>query len=178
MKIVNESEKDGIVEVCGGIEGEHDGRLGRVRVESAVVLLVVLLFQHGGVLGARHGEVGLALVKSHHPGVDAVGGLVLAGIAVERDEQVGMVVVGDFGAAVEFHKHIRVARIYHLDIRAVVADKLTRLQRDVQGDILLLGISAEAAGILATVACVNHHFEGFPVFLGGHRECQKSYEQK
>ena len=103
--------------------------------------------------------------------------MIRAGIAVERDEQVGVVVVGDFRALAEFGVHIRFSRVYHLDIRAVIADQFAGSQRNGESHILLLGIRAEGAGVAAAVTCVDHHLERFPVFLGERGGHQKNYEQ-
>ena len=141
------------------------------------MLFVPILHEHGGVLLFGHRQILFRLVKTHHVGLDAVGGVVVVGVAMERDEEVGMVVVRDFGAVVEFHEDIGATGIYHLDIRAVFADELAGFQRDVKRHVFLAGVRSEASGILPAVSRVNHHLEGFAVFLGIHGHCEKSYEQ-
>ena len=102
--------------------------------------------------------------------------MVVVGIAMERDEKVSMVVVRYFRTVVEFHENIGTAGIYHLDIRTVVADKLACFQRNIQRHVLFLGVGSEASGVLPAVSRINHHLEGFAVFLGiqrsGKNGCQ------
>ena len=90
---------------------------------------------------------------------------------MEGDEQVGVVVVGDLRAAVQLDEHVRLAGVDDLHVGAVFRNELADTKGDIQVHILLLQGQAYAAGVVAAMSRVNHHFEVFSASLPKHRHC-------
>ena len=92
-------------------------------------------------------EVHLAALRPPRP----------AGVRVDRDEEVGLVVVRDRGALVESHVQVLVAGQEHREA-ARVHELRPQLARDGQRDVLLERASGPArARVLSAVAGVDHH---------------------
>ena len=89
------SQLDGTLQIGTAIEREDNIRFRRIGVEITVLVLVILFQKHGGILLTGHIEAGLRLMETHHKGFDSVGRLVVAGVAMDGDEEVGMLVVGN-----------------------------------------------------------------------------------
>ena len=80
---------------------------------------------------------------------------------MNREEQVGFVLVGYVRARLERNKHIRRTGIYHLDVRIILLKQFTRTESETQVEVFLLGNSTHSARILAAVTGVNHYCIGF-----------------
>ena len=96
-------------------------------------------------------------MQTHHEGLHPVGGLVVAGIAVDGDEEVGMFVVGDFGAVVQGDEDIGFAGIDNLYVGAVFRNEFSDLQCDGQRDILFFALAPDGTGVFAAVSGIDHN---------------------
>ena len=74
---------------------------------------------------------------------------------MDGNEQVGVVLVGDAAALPQFHKAVVLTRVNHLDIRKILIDKFSELQRHFQRDVFLVAVLAYGAGVFSTVSGVD-----------------------
>ena len=96
-------------------------------------------------------------METHHEGLDSVGGLVIGGVAMDGDEEVGMLVVGHLGTVVKRDEHVGFAGIEDIHIGTVFRDELSKFEGHREGDILLFSFAPHSAGVLAAVSGINHN---------------------
>ena len=78
------------------------------------------------------------------------------GVGMDRDEQVGALLVREVGAVAQRHEHVGRARQRHLDAEAVI-DHARHAAGDVEHDLLLHdSVGPGGAGIVAAVAGIHH----------------------
>ena len=80
-------------------------------------------------------------------------------VAVDGDEHVGVVTVGDVGPVAEGDKHI-------LHVRQILLDVVAREQGHGEVQVLLLADGTQGTRVLSTVSRVNHHGRDFLAPLG------------
>ena len=134
---------------------EDDVGLGTVGVE--IVIGIGIVFQQdGGIFLLCDGEVFLVFRLTHHKGLGARGRVGrLRRIAMDRDEYIGVVSIGDVGALAQFDELVGLARIDHLHIGEDLFDIGAKLQRDGQIKRLLGRHLAQGTGVLASVTRIN-----------------------
>ena len=160
-------------------QGEGDIGFRTVQVEVAILLIGILLVEDGGVLHLSHLEVGLVLMLTQDISLHAHGRGTLAArrVAVDGDEHVGIVAVGDGGTLVQRHEHVTLTGIDHLDIREVLLDIVTRQQGHCQIQVFLFTDRSQSTGILAAMTGVDDHGGNLLPTLCHHSHRKKKYQQ-
>ena len=140
-------------------EFEHDVALGRVGVESYVVLLVVFLEQYYGVLAFCHLQIlylcvrttvaqGVCLESAH-----AV--VALQCIGVYGYKEVGFLAVGYLGAFVQGYEHVGLAGIYHRHVGTVALHIASESERYAEVDVLFYRFASGCSGVLSAMSWVD-----------------------
>ena len=124
---------------------KHDVAFGRRRVKALILLLVIFLQKDDRVLAFGHLQVlqdaflsgvlspskGISL-QSSHPTTTR------QGIDVNRDKQVGTILIGDFSASGQRDKDISLTRIDDLDVGTITLNHLPKGQCELQNKIFFL----------------------------------------
>ena len=145
-------------------ELENHVTLGLARVEALVSGLIVAFVGDDRVFSLRYFEVGGRAGDTERVGLGAIGDFAAGQrVGVYGNEEVGLVAVGDVGAALQRNEDIFLARVHHFHVGAVVLHEFAESERDIQVDILFLAIFAAGAGVVSAVARVDD--ERKPLFL-------------
>ena len=150
-------------------EFEHDVALGRVGIESHVVLLIVFLKQDYGVLAFCHLKVFLFSVRaSVAQGVcfeSSHAVVALQCVGVYRYEQVGFLSIGYFGALVQWYEHVGLARIYNRHVGTVALHIASECERHAEVDVLFYRFASGCTCVLTSMSWVDAKRE-FAVGIG------------
>ena len=145
-------------------------------------MLVVFFHRNDRVFALRHLQILLdaVLAARRHTFSERVG-LVAAhalraahGIDVEREEEVGLVFVGDFGALPEVDEAVGGARIDHFHVGTVALDAFSEGQRVLQREVFLLRDFPHAACVPSAVSGIDDKHE----FLRRRRRQRQKNGQK
>jgi hypothetical protein len=80
-------------------------------------------------------------------------------IAMDADENVGFVAVGNCGAFVQFDKNIGCARVNNFDVRVILLNIFSKLQGNGQRNIFFFHKITMASGIFSAMTGINtNHF--------------------
>ena len=140
LYLVGEVQALALVEALG--EREENIGLGAVGVE-VVVGIGVVLQQDGGILFLCHIQVGLVFRLTHDEGLGATGRSgTLGRVAMDGNEHISVVAVGDGGSLAQLDELVGVSCIYDLDIRQVLLDIVAQLERHGQVEVFLFAILA------------------------------------
>ena len=176
LNLVGQVEALALVEALR--KREKDIGFGAVGVE-VVVSVGVVLQQDGRVFLFGHLKVFLVFRLTHDEGLGTVCRIRCSrGVAVDGDEHVGIVTIGDGSTLTQLDELVRLAGIDHLHIGKVFFDIRPKLERDGQIQRLLGGHLAQGACILAAVARINH--DGlylFALLRQGAQRQQKNQEK-
>ena len=82
---------------------------------------------------------------------------VLAGIGVHRDEEIGLGLVGDFGAPLQRDEGVVIAREHHLGARQFLLDDFPQAQRHVQAQIFFHQAGwSDRSGVMPAMSGIDH----------------------
>ena len=124
---------------------KHDVAFGRRRVKTLILLLIIFLQKDDRVLAFGHLQVfhnafftsvlspseGISLQSSHLASTRQ-------GIDVNRDKQVGTILIGDFSASGQRDKDISLTRIDDPDVGTITLNQLAERQCELQNKIFFL----------------------------------------
>ena len=74
---------------------------------------------------------------------------------MDADKQVGLILVGDLGPAVQFYKIILIPGVDHMNILHVMPDQVPKFKRNSQVDVFLLCLKATGTWVMTSVAGVD-----------------------
>lgn len=143
---------------------EDDG-LGIVGVKSFISGGIVVLKLDYRVFAFADIEVVFVQILvlpgglAHQVHAVAVCSAVFGRIDMNGNEKVGAGAVSGYGTVVERDKDVLAAGKDHLDIGTAAPDGLGKFERNVQGEVLLVGlaVAADRPGILTAVACIDDY---------------------
>ena len=75
---------------------------------------------------------------------------------MDRDKEVGLVLIGNLRTPIQLNKLIRLAGIHHLDIWTILLHQSAEGQRHLQREVLLLGYSSHGTGIASTMTSIDN----------------------
>ena len=93
---------------------------------------------------------------------------------MDRDEQVGIVLIRDIGAGLQGHKHVGRTGIYDVDLRILLYEQFTHFERQLQVQIFLIRELTDSSGVLSAMPGIEH--DGV-LFLRQHRQAKQHHQQ-
>ena len=136
---------------------EHDIGVDGVGVKTLIGGLVVRLEFHHGVLAHRYVEVLLRLLRSEDEGLHTLGVLVLRGVCMDGDKEVGIVLVRDVGAGLQRNEHIRRAGIDDVQIGVLLLEQSAHFEHERQVQVFLLRELTYRTRVFTAVTGIEHH---------------------
>ena len=152
--------------------------LGAVRVETGIGFGIVLFVCDYGVFTLRHLKVFFSAGNTKGESLRTIHLLATRhSVGVNRHEEVGIIAVGNRRTLLERHKLIRAARINHLHLGALLLDQLTKGQRHIEVNRLLLRLLTHGSGILTAMTGINNQGE-LLLSKGREGKCHNKREAK
>ena len=135
-------------------QGEDDVGLGVVGVESLVVGGVVILQDDYAVLCLADFKVLAVLVLAHDEGLVAACGSVSGRVDMDGDEEVGVVLVGYVGPAVQLYETVIAAGVDDIYRRIIALYQVPEASGDGEGDVFFIYFPVDGSGVMAAVTGV------------------------
>ena len=163
---------------------EEDAALGRVGVETGIVLLVVLLVEDDGVLALGNLEVlDIALVRPADTALTQRVGLVATGemalgqrVDMDGDEEVGLRLVGNLGTLPQLEEAVGLTGVDDAHVGTVALHHLTEGEGVAQGQRLLLRLPPDGTGIMAAVPGIDDEREPWRGTVGRQHQYERHPE--
>ena len=89
---------------------------------------------------------------------------------MDRDEEVGLVLIGDVGTALQGQENVGLARVDDFHVGTVAFDKPPKGQRYVEIDGFLLGKGSHGSWVVTAVASIYHQHKLARSLIGVHRQ--------
>ena len=141
-------------------ELEDDVRLRRVGIEPGIACLIVVFVEDDGVFAFGYFQIGFGFGQPQRPcGGSSRRMVSCQGIGVDGDEQVRLGFIGNLRPAVESDKHIPLAGVDDLHVRAVLLYQTPYGQGNFQVDVLLFRDAADGSRVMSSVSGVDDHHE-------------------
>ena len=101
------------------------------------------------------------------------------GIDMNRDKQVGFIIVGNLRTTIEFHKLVSLTGIDDLHIRTILLHQLSKGEGEFQGQILLTGLGhTDGTSITATMSGIDNQREPLVLCISRCHTEKKRYEDE
>ena len=168
------SEKKRLLHVTVLHQFEHDIGVDGVRVKTLIGRLVVRLQLHHGVLAHSDIQVLLHLIRTKDEGLHAPRFFLVRRVGMDRDEQVGIVLIRDIGAGLQGHKHVGRTGIHDVDLRILLYEQFTHFERQLQVQIFLIRELTDSSGVLSAMPGIEH--DGV-LFLRQHWQAKQHHQQ-
>ena len=135
---------------------EHDIAFRRFRIKPGITLFVVVLHQDNRVFPFCHIQIVACpmhtqCVRFKTARYFSVG----QGIGMDRDEEVGLVSVGDSSPLTQFDEDIRLACVNYFHIRAIPFHIFAEGQCHFEVYVFFQSLDASCAWVFAAMSCIN-----------------------
>ena len=140
-------------------ELEHDVRLHRRGVEAFVAGRIIVFQQNHGVFAHGHVKVRFRLRKPEYERLRAHRRFAGGSVGVDRDEQICVVLVGQFGTVKQRRVRVALASIQHLHVRMLPLNECPQLECDSQVEFLLLRNGSQRTRVAPAMPGVYHQCE-------------------
>ena len=139
---------------------ENDVTFRRLRVESLITFLVVVLHQDYGIFPFGHFQIFIGAGHTQRVGFSSPAyRLARQRVRMYGHEQVGIRPVGDFCPSSQRNEHIGLSGINHFYVWTIFFHQFAECLGYRQVDVFLAGETAYGTGVFSAVSCIDDQGE-------------------